>query len=142
MTDADGGTVDGDGDGDDHDDRTVNRKVQPNAGEADPDAPTHDDAGDAVDETDTHDDGDDVLTAMSKTLSTTTTGIVDAVPPARTTVTAGLYGTLAVGALSVAYGTTAVSASFGGVHVGLIVGGAFAFLYAFAILAVMQRVTQ
>ena len=53
-----------------------------------------------------------------------------------------LYASVAFGALSVAYGSTALAAAHGGVYVALIVAGAFAFAYAYIGLRVVDAVTN
>lgn len=57
-------------------------------------------------------------------------------------VTAALYAFVAIGALSVAYGSTSLAAAHGGVYVALIVAGVFAFAYGYVGLRFVSTVTR
>lgn len=116
------------------DERTVNRKAktesQPNV---DPeDLPEDDPEGIQIDKT-----FDGIKDAGARLR-----GILPGFPTVGThaAVLSVLYTLTVVGALSVAFGATSLTASYGGTYAALIVGGLFAFVYGFVALTAFSRV--
>ena len=104
------------------DDRTVDRKADPNAGDAPDEAVTPPD--------------DPQPTARDR-LAAVRSKLPDAPDAPATTLS---YVAIVSGALAVAYAATSLAAVYGGTRFGILAAGVFAFAYGYAVLTAITQV--